>query len=153
MSKTMLGTVLGLYVSQDGEQKRDKREFLEFDLDGVCGDKFKGKDIYRSVLLVSMKSYELVKQNGIEMDIGDLGENLLLDFDPYELEEGEQLKIGGVTLEIAQRSSLCRSLSKISSKLPKLLKDKRGIFARVIESGTVKKGDSVHVILQNACCE
>lgn len=139
----MLGSVLALYVSLEGEQKRQSKERLEVALDGVCGDKFKGKDTQRSVLLVASKSYHIAQESGIKIAAGELGENILLDFDPYSFEPGTQLQIGEVVLEIAQRSSLCASLSKISSKLPKLLKNKRGIFAKVISEGCINKDDGI----------
>lgn len=143
MDKKLLGSVVNLYVSKSGVEKREPKETLTLELDGVCEDKFKGKDISRSVLLVSVKSYEKAKQNGIDIAVGDLGENVLVDFDPYSLEAGTKLQIGSAIIEISQKSSLCSSLSKINSKLPKLLKDKRGIFAKVISDGWISKGESI----------
>ena len=72
-----------------------------------------------------------------------MGENILVDFNPYSLEAGTKLQVGDVVIEISKKSTLCSSLSKISSKLPKLLKDKRGIFAKVISDGQARKGDSI----------
>lgn len=143
MNKKLLGTVVNLFVSKDGAEPRESKETSILELDGVCEDKFKGKDIQRSVLIVSERSYELVKQNGIDIADGDLGENILVNCDPYSLPSGTKFQIGDATLEISQKSSLCSSLSKINSKLPKLLKDKRGIFAKVISAGQVSKGDNI----------
>ncbi|MBO8086535.1 MAG: MOSC domain-containing protein [Marichromatium sp.] len=143
MNKKLLGSVVGLFVSKVGMENREAKATLTVELTGVCEDKFKGKDTLRSVLLVSFKSYEIAKQNGIDIEIGDLGENILVDFDPYSLESGTRLQVGSTTLEISQKSSLCSSLTKINNKLPKLLKDKRGIFAKVIREGFIGEGDSV----------
>ncbi|MBE0496136.1 MAG: MOSC domain-containing protein [Campylobacterales bacterium] len=147
MKKRVLGTVVHLYISKEGAKTREKKETLSVELDGPQGDKFKGKDSERSVLLVACYSYELAKQNGIDVSAGELGENILLDFDPYALEPGTQLQIGNVTLEIAQKSSLCNSLSKINSNLPKLLKDKRGMFAKVIHPGFINEGERVYFVV------
>ena len=143
MNKKLLGVVVNLFVSKDGVEPRESKETLTLELDGVCEDKFKGKDIQRSVLLVSHKSYEMAKQNGIDIANGDLGENVLVDFDPYSFATGTRFQVGDVIMEISKKSSLCSSLSKINNKLPKLLKDKRGIFAKVISDGRVSKGDSI----------
>ena len=143
MDKKLLGSVENLFVSKDGAESRELKEILVLELDGVCEDKFKGKDVDRSVLIVSKKSYEIVKQNGIDIAAGDLGENILINCDPYSLASGTKLQIGDATLEISQKSTLCSSLSKINSKLPKLLKDKRGIFAKVISVGQISKGDNI----------
>lgn len=144
MSKEELGSVIGLCVSR--EQKREKTDSLHVELDGVKGDKFKGKDINRSVLLVCEYSYQLAKENSIKLSCGELGENILLDFNPYSFEAGTKLQIGEVLLEISQKSSLCPSLSKISSKLPKLLKDKRGVFTKVINPGIIHSEDSIYLV-------
>ncbi len=107
MSKTVLGVVVNLFVSKTGVKKREQKEVLTLELDGVCEDKFKGKDIQRSILLVSLKSYEMAKQNGIDIVNGDLGENVLVNFDPYSFVAGTKLQIGDVIIEISQKSSLC----------------------------------------------
>ena len=143
MENKVLGVVIDLFVSKGGVEKREAQKALALELDGVCEDKFKGKDIDRSVLLVSRKSYEFAKQNDIDLSDGELGENILVDFDPYSFESGSRIHIGEVILEISQKSSLCSSLSKINTKLPKLLKDKRGIFAKVVHAGSIKKGDAI----------
>lgn len=143
MNKTVFGNVVNLFISKNGDEPREPKEILALELDGVCEDKFKGKDIERSVLLVSQKSYEMAKEKGISMDNGELGENILVDFDPYSFESGTRLQIGDVVLEISKKSTLCNSLSKINNKLPKLLKDKRGMFSKVISGGQIKKGNSI----------
>jgi len=147
MNKKFLGVVADLFISQQGNSKRESKGKLFLEFDGVREDKFKGKDIQRSVLLVSYKSYELARQNGMDIADGDLGENILVDFDPYSFEAGTKLEIGDVIIEISKRSSLCSSLSKIDNRLPKLLKDRRGIFAKVISDGSINKGDEISLIL------
>ena len=77
------------------------------------------------------------------MKYGDLGENIIVDFNPYTLEENSQIKIGEVTLEISQHCTLCKSLAKVDSKLPKLLKNDRGVFAKVIQAGKIDKDSEV----------
>lgn len=144
-NKELLGTAVKLFVSKEGLEKREVMDTLSLELDGVCEDKFRGKDIERSVLLVSTKSYELAKQNEMHILDGDLGENILVDFDPYDFESGVKLEIGSTVLEVSKKSSLCSSLSKINNKLPKLLKDKRGMFAKVVSVGEIKKGDKVYM--------
>jgi MOSC domain-containing protein YiiM len=145
MKKRELGKAIELYISKDSGQKREQKELLHVELDGALEDRFKGKDIDRSILLVARLSYELAKEQGIALSSGELGENILCDFDPYSLEAGTRVQVGDVVLEISQKSSLCPSLSKISSKLPKLLKNRRGVFTKVINHGTIRLGDSVYL--------
>jgi len=140
------GTVLALYISTEKEPNRENRVELHLDENGVKNDKFYAKDIGRSVLLASKMSYDLAKSKDIDINYGDLGENILLDYNPYELSIGTKIEIGNVILEISQNSTLCKGLSKINSKLPKLLKTNRGIFAKVVTSGIIKKRDHISIL-------
>jgi len=131
------GKVLKLYVS------KSEVDTLRVDEKGVIGDKFYDTDKNRSVLISSTKSYDVAKSNTIELEYGKLGENILVDFDIYSLPIGTKFQIGSALLQISQNCTLCKSLSKINPKLPKLLKDDRGIFAFVLEAGEIKKGDNI----------
>ena len=60
---------------------------------------------------------------------------------------GDRIKIGNTELEITQNCTLCKGLSTLNSKLPKLLKNDRGIFAKVIEgSSEIHLGDKVEIL-------
>ena len=48
---------------------------------GIENDKFAGKKLEQTVMVVGLKSYEIAKENGIDLELGSLGENILLDFD------------------------------------------------------------------------
>ena len=138
-----IGKILNLFESHIGKSKRVEQLTLTLDEKGVVNDKFYAKDIERSVLISSIESYTLAMKNGIEMKYGDLGENIIVDFNPYTLKENSQIKIGEVTLEISQHCTLCKSLAKVDSKLPKLLKNDRGVFAKVIQAGKIDKDSEV----------
>ena len=141
---TRVGNISSLFCStHDG---RSPVVELLLDTKGIIKDKHYNKNIERSVLIASLDSYELAKSHGIDIPGGALGENLLIDYNPYRLPAGSRLKIGNVTLEISQHCTLCKSLTKVDGKLPKLLKDDRGVFAKVMESGTIKKGDDIYLL-------
>ena len=107
---------------------------------------FYGKDVQRSVLISTIESYKLAQDNGINPALGSLGENILIDYNPYHLSVGSRIKIGNSILEITQHCTLCKSLTKVNSKLPKILKDDRGIFAKVIEDGIIREGDKLYIL-------
>ncbi|MEA3498324.1 MAG: MOSC domain-containing protein [Campylobacterota bacterium] len=146
MSKKSVGKILKLFISKKGIKDRIPKDKLEFDLNGVIDDKFHNKDILRSVLLASLDSYKLVKDNNIDINYGVLGENILIDFNPYRLDIGTQLQIGNLTLEISQECTICSHLSAINENLPTLLKKDRGIFTKVIQSGTVSINDKIYLV-------
>jgi MOSC domain-containing protein YiiM len=139
------GQVIELFISHKGESKRISQNMLEVDSYGIVDDKFYAKDIARSILLTSLDSYSLALKHGIEMPYGALGENILIDYNPYELPIGTQLTIGEVLLEVTQNCTLCSHLSLIDKRLPRLLKEDRGIFVKVVEGGFIKQEDEVYL--------
>ena len=143
MTTKNAGKVLELYISVKAQAHRSSKSTISLDQNGVLKDKFYNTDINRSVLITSIQSYELATQNGINMEYGALGENLLIDYNPYHLTIGTQLQMGDVILELSQACTLCNHLSKIDKRIPRLLKDDRGVFAKVIQAGCIKKEDSV----------
>jgi len=141
---TKVGNVSSLFYSTaNGSAPASE---LELDKKGIVEDKHYNKNIERAVLIASLDSYTLAKNHGIDVSCGALGENLLIDYNPYHLQAGARLKIANVTLEISQHCTLCKSFTKIDAKLPKLLKDDRGIFAKVIKSGNIKEGDDIYLL-------
>ena len=106
---------------------------------GIENDKFAGKKLDQTVMIVGLKSYEIAKQNNIDLEIGCLGENILLDFDPHDFEVGKQLFIEETILEITQICTVCSHLSLFDNNLPALLKGHRGLYCRIIKSGIIKE--------------
>ena len=143
----MQGKVLKLFITKDDKDKtRETPQKLQVDEAGIIGDKFYAKDSQRAILISSMESYKLTQENGIDIDVGALGENLLVDINPYYLTPGERLQVGETILEITQNCTLCKGLSSVNSKLPKLLKNDRGIFAKVVNGpSTINIGDNVKI--------
>ena len=141
------GRVLALYLSTSNKEvPRSSYREISIDSKGVIGDKFYDKDKKRSILLASQKSYLMAQEAGIKLYSGDLGENILIDIDPYTMQVGQRLKIGTLMFELSQNGTLCQGLSRIHAKLPKLLKHDRGIFLQALNSGKIKIGDSVTIL-------
>ncbi len=127
------GKVLKLFItSNDANKTRLSPEFITIDNEGVIDDKFHGKDLLRSILITSLESYELAQKEGIDIEYGLLGENILVDINPYDLLPGQQFTIADTVFEITQNCTLCKGLSTVDAKLPKVLKNDRGIFAKAI---------------------
>jgi MOSC domain-containing protein YiiM len=119
---------------------------ISLDEKGILEDKYYNKNIHRSVLITSQESYLLANDHDILLPIGALGENILTDYNPYHLNAGDRLHVGNVILEISQNCTMCDHLSNIDTRLPELLKDDRGIFAKVIKKGVIKNGDEIHLL-------
>jgi len=140
-----VGTIITLFISEEGNKERIEKATLHLDEKGITCDKYYNKDIQRSILITSIQSYALVEAHHIQIPYGSLGENLLIDYNPYHLTPGTKLQIGDVLLEISQYCTMCDHLSNIDKQLPTLLKHDRGIFAKVIKGGEIKKEDTIQV--------
>jgi MOSC domain-containing protein YiiM len=143
----MIGKVIQLFITLNDENKtRVSPESITLDNDGIYEDKFYGKDLLRSVLITSLDSYKLANNEGIDIEYGSLGENILVDINPYSLVPGEKLQIGETLFEITQNCTLCKGLSSVNSKLPKVLKNDRGIFAKVLSGESeIKIGNVIKI--------
>lgn len=106
---------------------------------GIENDKFAGKKLEQTVMIVGIQSYEIAKDNGINLEFGSLGENILLDFDPHILEVGTKLIIEDSIIEITQICTVCNHLAVFNENLPLLLKGHRGLYCKIIKSGIVSK--------------
>jgi len=130
----MTGIVKELYITDnDVNKSRKKVNQISVDNFGIKDDKFYNKNLMRAILITSLDSYKLAQDNGINLKRGSLGENILIDINPYSLLQGDKIKIGNTVLEITQNCTLCQGLSTLDSRLPKLLKSDRGIFAKYID--------------------
>ena len=143
----MIGKVIELFITQEDEsKKRVSVNTLQVDAKGIIGDKFYDKNLQRSILVTSTDSYALTKDNNIDIAIGSLGENILIDINPYHLLPGDKIKIASLELEVTQNGTLCKGLSSVNAKLPKLLKNDRGVFTKLIsEEGVIQIGDKVEI--------
>jgi MOSC domain-containing protein YiiM len=106
---------------------------------GIENDKFAGKKLEQTVMIVGIQSYEIAKNNGINLEFGSLGENILSDFDPHILEIGTKLIIENSIIEITQTCTVCNHLAVFNENLPLLLKGHRGLYCKIIKSGIVSK--------------
>ena len=140
--------VLKLYIAPKGKsgERKEQEELILKKGFGIVGDKFAGKKLNRSVMIVGEIAYEIAKKNNIFLPPAALGENILLNFDPHELEIGTILQIGSAMLEITSACTLCNHLLIYDKKLPKLILKHRGIYCKVIEDGIIKKSDRVLVL-------
>ena len=137
-----LGKVLKTFsaTKESSGLPRPEVEELNLIVDyGIENDKFAGKKLNQTVMIVGIQSYEIANQNDIELEFGTLGENILLDFDPHIFEVGKQLSFGDSIMEITQICTVCNHLSVFHKKLPALLKSHRGLYCKIIKDGIIKE--------------
>ena len=144
----ILGEVLEVFsaTKESSGLPRPKVESLNLIKDyGIEFDKFAEKNLDQTVMIVGLKSYELAKSFNIDLELGSLGENILLDFDPHNFEVGTIFKIGDSFIEITQICTVCNHLNVFDENLPTLLKGHRGVYCRILKSGLVQKDMNVEV--------
>ncbi len=100
---------------------------------------------------VSLLSYDKVKEfnaRGAGVTDGDFGENLLVEgIDFKKLPVGTILKAGSVTLRITQIGKECHSSCAIRQRVGDCIMPREGVFAEVLEGGTIRAGDQMRVTL------
>lgn len=145
---TKLGNVIEIF-SATKESKKTTRPIvkeLNMILDyGIENDKFAGKDDNKSVMIIGKNAYDIASKNGIKINYGDLGENILVDFNPHVLEENAIFTIGNTKLQITQSCTICKHLAVYDKQLPKLLEFDRGLYCKIVSSGYVKKDFEVYI--------
>jgi MOSC domain-containing protein YiiM len=96
----------------------------------------------RQVLLVDRETIE-----AMNLTPGILRENITTDgLNVNGLETGQQLRIGETRLEVSMVCTPCDEMEKIRPGLRKELWGRRGMMCRVLEGGTIRRGDFIEKI-------
>ncbi len=113
---------------------------------GAVGDRHAGRDPERALLVTSASTYDYLERQGIVLEHGSLGENIVVEgLIPEKLPEGTRLVAGEVVLELTGPCTVCSSLSVLDLRLPKLSYGRRGVYARVVRGGSLREGDRFEV--------
>ena len=113
---------------------------------GIQDDAHAGK-WHRQVSLLSADKIEAFRARGAEVDYGAFGENLVVQgFDFRALPVGTLLRAGDVLLEMTQIGKECHSHCEIYKKMGECIMPREGVFAKVLEGGTIKVGDEMEIV-------
>ena len=160
---TIQGTVvrLGAKPKVPGEHGLPKPEVVEARI-GPTGVE-RDYNLYRqtqrngdpamAVLLMPRETLEQLQREGWPVQPGDLGENVTTAGIPYEaLRPPCRVRLGTVVLETAKPCEPCDNLFLLPyvgrERGPAFLKamlGRRGWFARVVEAGSVRRGDRIQL--------
>lgn len=141
-----MGKVIAVCTSQRrGTQKKNVHSAFFRENWGIEGDAHAG-DWHRQVSLLSYDKIEAFRARGAEVDDGAFGENLVVEgIDFRSLPVGTVLDCGGVVLEMTQIGKECHSHCEIYKKMGECIMPTEGVFARVIQGGTISEGDRMEV--------
>lgn len=139
-----MGKVLAVCISEHkGTQKRDVKTAKFVPDWGIEGDAHAGK-WHRQVSLLSHDRIEAFRARGAEVDHGAFGENLVVEgIDFATLPLGTRFRCGDVLLELTQIGKECHSHCEIYQKMGDCIMPREGVFARVLEPGSIAVGDEM----------
>lgn len=118
---------------------------------GIEGDVHAGT-WHRQISLLAMESIEKMRARGLNVRPGAFAENITtLGIDIPGLSIGDRLVIGETELEVTQIGKDCHAKCAIYSQAGDCVMPREGIFARVVQGGTMTTGDGVTVVSAMAC--
>ena len=151
MTAAMKGTLVQVNTSNGGMPKLPALQ-ARVTKEGLEGDWQKNRKHHggpdRAVCVYSEELYEWLRENGIEVTAGSVGENFTTrGLDLQKLDRGDRLRVGReCVIEITKVRVPCSQLKKWDTDLPELIVGRSGWVAKVIEEGTVKPGDAIELL-------
>ncbi len=112
---------------------------------GIIGDAHSSEDTHRQISLLAIESINKMRELGLNVHPGEFAENFTTEgIDLVSLPVGTKLSVGEeVILEVTQIGKECHIRCAIYQQAGDCIMPKEGIFARVINGGTVKIGDKI----------
>jgi MOSC domain-containing protein YiiM len=147
-----IGKLTGIYLgAQRGESKTPCASAQLIADHGVQGDSHAGTHPQRHVSLFAQEILQAIQSEGFNLTPGELSANLFTEGLPLDaLAPGTQLRIGTAVIEIVEPRKPCRSITRISHRLPKRLYGQCGQLARVLKGGMAQTGDAIEILDQPA---
>lgn len=141
-----MGTVIAVCTSPRRGTEKENVGAGTFTPDwGLVGDAH-GGDWHRQVSLLSAGKIAAFNARGAGVAPGAFGENLVVeDIDFRALPVGTRLRCGRVLLELTQIGKECHSHCAIHRRMGECIMPREGVFARVLEPGTIAVGDEMTV--------
>ncbi len=142
------GKLTGIFIGLEkgaGKQPLPEAELVAEH--GLRGDRHAGKNPQRQVSLFSAERLRELQSEGFEVSAEELSANLFTEhIDLDALKPRTQLRIGEAVIEIVERRTPCRSITRIDARLPKRLYGRCGQLGRILISGRVRAGDEIAVL-------
>ena len=139
-----MAEVLAVCISEKKGTMKHPVECIHLKKDhGIIGDAHSG-NWHRQVSLLSDESVEKMRKVFPDIPAGAFAENILTKgILLNELPIGTKLRVGDALLEVTQIGKECHMDCAIRRQVGDCVMPREGIFAIVLEEGTVKPGDSV----------
>ena len=129
-----------------GHKKSNLTEGVLIPGHGLDQDAHAG-DWHRQVSLLAMESIARIQAKGLDVEPGNFAENITTQgLELWNLPIGTRLRLGSEALvEVTQIGKECHNRCAIFHQVGDCVMPTEGIFAIVIEGGTVRPGDDIRV--------
>jgi MOSC domain-containing protein YiiM len=138
-----MGSVVGVFTSPTRKSGRSERHDRR---QAIAGIGFEGcahaNPPKREVLFVSKQHLD-----SVDVEPGAIRENITVEGDDVEKWPiGQRVRVGEAEFEITMVCDPCHRMDELRDGLRAELQGKRGMLARVVETGEVAVGDSVELL-------
>lgn len=142
-----MGTVKAICISEKRGTQKHCIEKANITKDwGIEGDAH-GGNWHRQISLLSFDKIEDFRAKGADIDFGAFGENLVVEgFDFRSLPVGTRFQCNEVILEMTQIGKECHTHCQIYHKMGDCIMPREGVFAKVIQDGTIGVGDEFRML-------
>ena len=141
-----MASIISVNVSQaKGERKKPAGTVELRAGHGIVGDGHAG-EWHRQVSLLAQESIDSMCAKGLIVGPGDFAENVTTEgIDLPRLVPGMKLRLGPALIEVTQIGKKCHDRCEIFRQTGDCVMPREGVFARVIEGGTVGPGERIEV--------
>ncbi len=146
----MEGKVLSICISSEkGTKKREVNSARLIPDWGIEGDAH-ADHWHRQVSLLSVEEINKMKKLIPDLMPGDFAENIdTQGIDIDQIKIGDRIIIGdNIVLEVSQIGKECHSGCEIQKLTGECIMPKKGVFAKVLKGGIVKRNDNLRVQMQ-----
>ena len=114
---------------------------------GIRGDAHAGQ-WHRQISFLAAESIERARRSGLDVTFGDFAENIATEgIDWPALPVGTRVQVGPTALvEITQIGKECHRKCAIFYQAGDCIMPREGVFARVLEGGTIRCGDAIRIL-------
>ena len=101
----------------------------------------------RQISLLGIESVNKMIEQGADVAPGSFAENLTTEgVDLLKVDIGRRVQIGQAKLEVSKHGKECPAPCAIFHQVGHCVMPEEGIFAKVIEGGAIKPGDSITIL-------
>lgn len=141
-----MAEVTAVCISERKGTRKHTVPFIQVKKDhGIVGDAHAG-NWHRQLSLLADESVDTMRGKGVELQPGDFAENILTrGIELNTLPVGTVLRVGETRLQVTQIGKECHNDCEIRRLVGTCVMPTKGIFAIVLDEGTIRPGDTISV--------